>query len=561
MKKKVLLVDDHQVNRAMLANMLGAEYDVLEAENGEVALQILRETDDISAMLLDLMMPVMDGYQVLEELEKSAVLANLPVIVTTSSKEDNAELKALELGAQDYISKPYHPEILRLRLEHLIKRAEATSRSGNQEEKNNMRYTDYLTKTYNRAGFYHALEMLIQQNPSQHFTLVCCNIRNFKAVNELYGAKVGDQLLKKICAGILRQKPLLCGRIDADRFMICLNRANLDIDVLVSYSKNTFETDSISFSYMLRFGVYLVKDNTMPVNAMCDRAKAAIKYIRDEFFIPYAIWDESMREEIVNQGIFANDLLPALEQKEFEVYYQPIVDAKTQKIASAEALIRWHHPTMGFIPPSKFIPVFEKNASIAKLDGFVGDSVAAFVKSRLTKNAHVVPISVNTSRMDYHNFNIGHRVGEVLDQIALPPQYFRLEITESTYAMEPEKIFEDVRRIKGYGIQILLDDFGSGYSSFNSLQDIDVDIIKMDMRFVKGFPENERCKIIMRSVIEMAHKLGSQVVAEGVETKEQYEFIRDADCDFIQGYYFYKPMSKADFEKCLDAEQENAARS
>ncbi|SEA21804.1 diguanylate cyclase (GGDEF) domain-containing protein [Eubacterium aggregans] len=324
---------------------------------------------------------------------------------------------------------------------------------------------DPLTGLLDRSGFLCYVENQLKANNGAQYTIIYGNIHNFKVINEIRGTQVGDKVLIDFAEKFSSCSHLEAARMESDHFILCIPLEDFDVDRLVGLSQNQYK----DIRYTARFGIYRIRDLTMSVNAMCDRAKAAKRYITDEYYVPYAIWDETMREEIVSEGILSTELKPAIEAGEFVVYYQPIVDAKTQEIASAEALIRWNHPKYGFISPGKFIPVFEKNASIAKLDYFVGITVVNFIQSRLSVGKAIVPISVNASRMDFHNHQIAHLIISKVDCLGVPPELLRIEVTESIYALEPKQILTEIQQMRTYGIQVLLDDFGSGYSSFNTL--------------------------------------------------------------------------------------------
>lgn len=242
----------------------------------------------------------------------------------------------------------------------------------------------------------------------------------------------------------------------------------------------------------------------------------------------------------------------AIANEELGVYYQPIVDSVTGKIMSAEALIRWIHPKKGFISPGIFVPKLEEDGSISKLDRYVFQKVRAYIRGRYEKGLEVVPVSMNLSWMDFYDETLIEEIIDFLEHAEFPSRLIRFEITETSYAALEENVGNVLNKIKEKGAWILLDDFGSGYSSFNMLQKFSFDILKIDMSFTREIEANSRTRKLIPLIIEAAHALDARTVAEGAETKEQVEFLKEHGCDYIQGYYFYRPMKKDEFSEKLD---------
>lgn len=242
----------------------------------------------------------------------------------------------------------------------------------------------------------------------------------------------------------------------------------------------------------------------------------------------------------------------AIKNKEFQVYYQPVVSAKTGRVISAEALIRWKKPDRGIISPDKFIPALEKYGYVTALDRYVLDEVADYLRNRVDEEKQIIPISVNLSRVDFYDKDEVDDFYKCLEKQILPKGSIRYEITETSYTTLEEKLESFIRDIRERGHQIYLDDFGSGYSSFGMIQNYDFDVLKIDMSFIRQIEKNGKVRKIIRTIISMCHDMGIEAVAEGVETKEELEFLRDNDCDYIQGYYFSRPLCYEDFEKYLE---------
>lgn len=414
---------------------------------------------------------------------------------------------------------------------------------------------DALTGEHTRAGFIQRAAGIIDKSgDDDHYAILFFNIKGFKAINELFGAEGGDRVLRQ-SAAILKGsslRPLLVGRVEADHFVCLIRQENLDYDELTRMCHRTYAENGKRFSFYWRCGIYLVHDKTASISGMCDRAKLAKEQIRDEFVKPYAIFDESMRETFVARKELTSEMQQALENREFKVYYQPIFDAQTGKIASAEALVRWEHPHRGIISPGIFIPAFEENGYISQLDLFMERSVKAFQEERIARGCFAVPVSVNLSRMDFYDNRVMTAIMEDVEQSPLPKGFTRFDVTESAFASLSEDSGGLLDCMGRLGAAILIDDFGSGYASYGTMLEFSFDIIKLDMGFVQKIGQNPKSEKIIHSMIDMAHYLDAQVIAEGVETREQLDFLLAQGCDYIQGFYFSRPLPQDEFEKLLD---------
>ena len=417
---------------------------------------------------------------------------------------------------------------------------------------------DVLTGGLNRRGFIRiATEIIKNSRDDEQFAVVYINVNNFKAVNEMFGMEGGDELLQHVYNYMVDSSfhPLVVGRLEADHFVCLLEQKYLDYNKIVELCKHIYSSHGRTFTVYAKCGVYLVEDKNMKVSGMCDRAKLAKKYITDEYIQPYAVYDDSMHVAYMDKSEVLSDVTSALDNNEFRVYYQPVYEAKTGKLASAEALVRWVHPKRGIVSPGLFIPVLEESGHISRIDYFVESSVKKFLKRRMDDNLPVVSVSVNLSWMDFYDVNMMNALLQDMKEGKVARGMARYEVTETSYAALNQYDHNMLRSLKQMGAKILLDDFGSGYSSFSTVRDYDFDIIKLDMGFVQQIGESEKAEGIIHSVIDMAHHMNAKVIAEGVETKVQVDFLVEHECDYIQGYYFSKPLPEAEFEKLLDSEQ------
>ena len=416
---------------------------------------------------------------------------------------------------------------------------------------------DVLTGGYNRRGFIRITERLLNKVPDRtKYAVLFFNVKNFKAVNELFGVESGDVALQNIFKTLTHSKlsPVITARVESDHFVCLIEKKNLDFEELTSVCDNKFIKDGKCMNLIIRCGIFYVEEKPMKISGMIDRAKLAKRYITDEYVQPYMIYDHSMQVAYVDKAKLAGELQEGIAKEQFKVYYQPVIDTKTGKIASAEALIRWIHPDKGFISPALFIPALEENGHISELDFYVLKKVWQFINDRCENNKFVVPISVNLSWMDFYDEIMMEKILKEMDRFRENGREHmaRFEITETSYAAIKENRSGILESLRIKNAKILLDDFGSGFSSFGMLQDYDFDILKIDMSFIRKIGENPKTKSIVHSIIGMAHEIGIKTVAEGVETEEQVSFLRQSGCDYIQGYYYSKPLPEEEFVEFLE---------
>jgi diguanylate cyclase (GGDEF)-like protein len=543
-RRLILVVDDEMVNRKIIEKILSEEYDLLAAENGAQAMELLQaHGQEISVVLLDIVMPVMDGYEVLRRMRESDELAVIPVIVSSQKEGDEAELAALEMGAADFMAKPYKPDMIKRRVKNLIKLRESAYALSRLEH-------DQLTGLYNKDAFCRRAKERLGAEPAQRFDLIAVDIERFELVNDLYGKQEGDKLLVYVAQQIeYNASAGLCGRLYSDVFACLMphgdevmQRHDRIVEAIARYPLN--------LRLNIKCGVYPVEDASLPVETMCDRALLTVNSIKGAFGKNVAYYDDSLRMRIIREQAITDHMQAALEKGEFIVYYQPKYALATEKIAGAEALVRWMHPEKGFLPPGEFIPIFERNGFITRLDRYVWERVCADVRDWLDAGNIAVPVSVNVSRADLYVPDLPDILTGLTQKYRLEPGMLHLEITESAYTQNAEQLIKVVRNLKARGFILEMDDFGTGYSSLNMLAQLPIHILKLDMRFLQTQSVTPKGNILS-FVISLARWLNLQVVAEGVETAEQIRVLRNMDCDFVQGYYYAKPMPLSEFQAHL----------
>ena len=546
LRKKILVVEDNEFNRALLVEILSSQYETLEAENGKVGLEILeREKEAVSLILLDIVMPVMNGYEFLDALKANPAIASIPVIVTTQNEGENDEIAALERGASDFVAKPYKAKVILRRVASIIHlRENATMLNLFQKD----RTTGLLSKEY----FCQQAEKILRSNPDKTYDIICSDVENFKLINDAFGMQGGNKVLKTmggICQKSTDTLGGICSRFHADQFVSMIEHTEGYSDELYeALTAETREKCGIS-NIVIKWGIYQTGDRKISVEQMCDWALQGARSIKGQYGRYYAFYDDKLRSEMLRDQAILDCMEEALEQGQFQVKLQPKYKAAGGLFTDAEALVRWCHPEWGMQSPAVFIPLFERNGFITKLDQYVWEKVCQLMQQWDKEGLEPVNISINVSRADVYNVNLVDTLLDLVKRYNIAPKRLHLEITESVYTESPEDIIQNVTRLREKGFVVEMDDFGSGYSSLNMLNRMPMDILKLDMQFIRTEMEMPESRRTLRYIIGLAHWLNLSVVAEGVETKEQLEHLRNLGCDYIQGYYLAKPMDPADFEE------------
>lgn len=437
-------------------------------------------------------------------------------------------------------------------------RHENTYRSVNQGKLNGV-VVDYLatydelTGIYNKQAFYAKTKEMLLDNPDKNFDLLRINIERFKVLNDLFGESTGDKLLRYIGKFLKEINLPLCvsGRLYADNFVVCYEAGKGDSRRMINTLQMVADSFAINNRTILSFGLYRIDDKTLPVSVMCDRANMALWKAKGNFKNPYCEYDEKMRQQVLKEQKIINAMEMAIQNKEFTLYLQPKYDIEKGTIIGAEALVRWISQENGFISPGDFIPVFENNGFVYEVDKFIWEESCRYLRKWLDEGREVHPISVNVSRIDLYDPKLVKHLVDLREKYQLPSQYLELEITESAYTEDPEQIITITRQLREAGFVILMDDFGTGYSSLNMLKDIQIDVLKLDMGFLKSSDYSAKGGNILTAILKMAESLKMQTIAEGVETKEQVEFLKSIGCKYVQGFYYSKPLPVDEFEKLI----------
>ena len=410
---------------------------------------------------------------------------------------------------------------------------------------------DLLTDLYNMHTFYSQAAQAVHAYPERRYSIVRMDIDRFKVINDLYGLKEGDKLLIAI-ADLLREKMAgthsVYGRLGGDVFCLCVDYSRERILALIKELTNRLADYPLPYKVVPSFGICEVDNIDTPINVLCDWANLALKTIKGNYLNSYAFYDGKLRERILEEKKIENQMHDALLQGQFVLYLQPKVHIPTSRIIGSEGLVRWIHPTEGLMPPDRFIPLFEKNGFIIRLDEYIWEQACITLRRWIDHGLTPTPISVNMSRMHIHDPRLREKLLDLMRRYELPPHLLELELTESAFLENESGLFESMKALQAFGFQFSMDDFGSGYSSLNMLKSMPVDFIKIDRGFLNEVVTTERGKTVIRFSISLAREMSIKVIAEGVETEEQAAFLLQAGCAYAQGYFYSRPLPIPQFE-------------
>ena len=553
--KNILIIEDNDINRVQLTEILAQRYALHFTRDGKEAHDVLEELQDgVALVLADFKLMKQESFELIHQMRRMKVYRHTPIVLTSeASPADYAEYEKLEeTGAQeeitDFLMKPFYRSIVLKRVESLILLYETTNIINALEK-------DALTGAYTKEFFYREVQNYLKENPEESLYMWVSDIEGLKIINEKYGIEMGDAIIR------LQEKArekvegfLFGGRIEGDKL------AALVQERAVPYIEELTQKADMGIEFpiskvVIRNGLYRIrKHTTLMAQGMYDRAILAINRIKDTYGIYLSVYNDVLKKDILAQRQVVENAETALEKRQFVVYYQPKFDLLNGKTGGAEALVRWISPEFGFMNPGVFIPLFEKSGFIRKLDYYVWEEVCREMKEWKESGKPTVPISVNVSRRDFEDENLAEKIIGLVDSYGIEHELFHIEVTESAYSDNPEQITKTVKAFHEAGFVVELDDFGAGYSSMSALSEMDIDILKLDMSIVqKDNPRAE--KSVLECSMKLAKMLKFKIVAEGVETNEQVERISSLGGEYIQGFFYSKPIPKDEFERYLMKEQ------
>lgn len=409
-----------------------------------------------------------------------------------------------------------------------------------------------LTGLYGTIAFFYKANECLHSYPDRQYALIRMDIYRFKTINEFCGRNEGDKLLAHIASlfKTYESEDIVAGHLRADIFTLC-TRYETDADLIniVNDIASKIYEYPLPCKILPAFGI-CKSEFGMDISLLIDYANLALQTVKGRVFSCYAFYDETLRQQLLYEKKIENEIIPALENHNLEVYIQPKVNMLNNEIIGGEALLRWNHPQDGFLLPNQFIPVLEKSGYIVDVDKFVWEEVFRSLRQWIDKGYHIVPISLNVSRLHVYQTNFEQVLYELSEQYHIDRKFIQLELTESALTDNTDLVFKTMRNLQKNGFYISMDDFGSGYSSMNMLKDEPIDEIKIDRIFLSDISE-KRSRTIIRHIISLMNDLNINIIAEGVETHEQADFMLEWGCHRAQGYLYYRPMPIHEYEKLL----------
>ncbi|MCR5715864.1 MAG: EAL domain-containing protein [Lachnospiraceae bacterium] len=402
---------------------------------------------------------------------------------------------------------------------------------------------DALTGLYSKEYFLEIVDQRLREDPETEYVIVASDIRDFKLINDVFGREAGDRILIRIADKImeLSTEKALYGRIGSDKFCVLMEKSHYSDQLFIEQPKEVaYVDDHLRYPVICHVGV-IDADPSVAAGILIDRCYIAISQIKNDYERRVVRYDDVMRKQMLWENRVTGELDDAIRRKEFVPYLQPQID-KNGKLCGAEVLVRWQHPTEGLIMPGRFIGILEKNGLIAKLDSYIWQQACVLLSKWQDTELSELPLSVNISPRDFYFTDIFQTFVGLTQRYGIDPKKLHLEITETVMMTDVDRRIELLDKLHGAGFLVEMDDFGSGFSSLNLLKDTDVDVLKIDMGFLRESADSERSKQILLFVINLAHQLGLHVICEGVETREQLELLTEAGCEMFQGYYFSKPV-------------------
>ena len=539
-KRKILIVENDEFNLKSLISLLADRYEIITACDGKIGLRLLEENyKDLALVLMNIQIPVLSGFDFLRKVQEDPFLSLIPIIVMTASDAPKTEVVCLNLGAADYIRKPYHAELIKKRLENVIRLRES-SVSLREIEK------DSLTGLYTEQAFFHYSRRIMQFRSDKKMHVIIGRIKDFELIISIYGRKKANELLcymasiynKKFKYGLLAKK----GKAS----FLCLLSDDYKLDhQRMDNVINEFTENAPIKGIRIKYGIYKNIDKNLSIATIYDYASMAAETVMEDYNHDYAYYTDELAQKRIYNQMIENCFTDALKNKEFMIYYQPKIDVITEKVIGAEALVRWQRTDGSMISPENFIPIYEKNGQIQKLDAYIFGQVCRLQKRILDESKKLLSVSVNLSRSSILCEEIVEQYTKIVRENDIPITCVPLEITESA-SVYGQKVVKVAERLLQSGFKLHIDDFGSGYSSMESLSRLPFSVLKIDKSLIDHICET-RVEILVNHIIKLSKDLNMRVLAEGVETTEQLDVLRKIKCDEIQGFYYARPMPEAQF--------------
>ena len=569
---KILIVDDTKANLAALKALLKkVNAQIITAASGQEALEISQDLDDIAIILLDVELPGMDGFEIARMIQENEKTQSIPIMFITTNQDDEHIEQAYLAGAVDFIQKPIRKAALLSKVRVFLDLW--TLRSGLEEEivqrKNaesqieHMACHDPLTNLPNRRGLYDELNRLIFRAERYHFTsaVILIDLDGFKNINDIHGHESGDRLLKQVSSNFTKitRKTDTVARIGGDEFLVLISdikSSNLIIKIeeLLEASVQPIECNGQNVSVTASIGIALFPDHGTNTELLLHHADQAMYQAKNEGKNTFRFFSQEINRQAHRQIELQDNLKNAIPNNELTVYFQPIVDVCSGLVVSAEALLRWHSKKLGPVAPDEFIPAAENSGLIPELGCWVLEQsieAGAYWQEHHGVNLR---LAVNASTIQFRSNLLFEAIKKQLKSHHWDPSQLEVEITEGLLLDDSVQVMTYINEINNCGVRLSVDDFGTGFSALSYLKNYPVSTVKIDRSFVADLPEDNENKVLVKAIVAMAHGLGLEVIAEGVETQKQWSYLQSLGCDFAQGYYFGKPMPQEAFEDYLKSQ-------
>lgn len=561
---KILIIEDEPAIRSNLLKLLSIEgFQMLGAENGVCGVE-LAKTDHPDLIICDILMPKLDGYGVLKALQEDPTTATIPFIFLTAKADRSDWRQAMNMGADDYLTKPFSRSELLEAIATRLQKQENLSQQLKQaqDQLNHLQHYNQLTNLPNRLVLQEQFEQqLAQTSKSPQLPLLAIGLEQLHRINSTLGDASGDLLLQAVANRLEKcvSAQDIVAHLGAAQFAILLRTTSnrLEVAQIAQIVLDAFSAPFLVGVHEIvltaKIGIAFYGRDGRDLDTLIKHASSAREDARKPGNNPYQFYIASIGAKSQEALMLELELHQALERAEFQLYYQPKVNPQTGEIKGAEALVRWYHPTRGSISPAEFVPMAEKTGFIIPLGEWVLKTACA--QAKVWQDAGFAPlrIAVNLSGHQFNQPDLSGLVIDTLKETGLDPNYLELEITESALMHNPEKAIETLGELKAIGIQISIDDFGTGYSSLSYLRQFPFDTLKLDRSFVTQAANDEKDAAITIAILQMARNLNLKIVAEGVETASQLAFLHSHQCDEIQGYWFSPPLSAEALEELLRA--------
>ena len=575
-KPSILIVDDVSANRFALRQLLKSiDADLIEASSGEEALVKAIGLDNLALILLDVQMPIMDGYETAELLREEEQTLHIPIIFVTAVHRDEQHiLKGYSSGAIDYITKPIQPSILAAKISLFMElwrlrfglEREIFNRNKLEDKNKFLADHDMLTSLPNRRRLFLEIERAASRadRDKNEFAVLFIDLDGFKSVNDTLGHKIGDAVLIQIANRFndLVRKTDTVARFGGDEFVILLTDIS-DSQFLISRITEILEIarkpifiENEEISLSVSVGVCIYPDQINDADKLIDYADIAMYKSKELGKNTFSFFSNDMDQAAHRRLAVEKQLRHARKKNEFSVHYQPVVNCNTGKPVGVEALLRWTNSDLGSIPPDYFIPIAESSGLIHELGAWVFEQsieTITEINKKIPSLPMTLKVAVNASTLQFKNSLWFKTIQKAIKTKKIAPEDIEIEITEGLLLEDSSEINNQLSEIRALGISLSVDDFGTGYSALSYLKRCPINTVKIDRSFVKGIPEDREDMVLIHAIIAMAHGLGLVVIAEGIETQEQWDFLKSEDCDFAQGYFFSKPLPPQELETWLES--------